>query len=85
VPQPSCDVETVEASRLSLWTIDELTWPDVTAAKTKHSDGQSALRRLQNDISHDELELSKLTGYEYGREGEWKKLDGTCVDTIAGE
>lgn len=57
----------------------------MTAAKSKHSDAQSALRRLQNDISHDELELTKLTGHEYGKDGEWKKLDGTCVDTVAGE
>lgn len=57
----------------------------MTAARSRLSDARSALRRLENDISHDELEVGKVGGVEYGRDGEWKKLDGTCVDTIAGE
>ncbi len=40
---------------------------------------------MQNDLAHDAREVEKLSGYEYGRDGEWKKLDGTCVDMVHGE
>jgi hypothetical protein len=62
-----------------------LTSSDTAAARQKHTDAQNDLNRLKMDITSTEGTLNKLQGLEYGREGEWKKLEGTCVEKISGE
>ncbi|RXK36650.1 protein kinase C substrate 80K-H [Tremella mesenterica] len=58
--------------------------PHVTAAREKHRNLNNELTKLQNDIKSSSETLEKM-GLGFGPEAEWKKLDGTCVDTVAGD
>jgi hypothetical protein len=58
---------------------------DVAAAKEAHRELSNQLNRLNNDVRSAQETWAKLSGNEFGRDGEWKKLDGTCVDKVSGE
>ena len=57
---------------------------DVAAAREKHNKANGELNKLRTDIANAEETLRKMEK-DYGPEAEWKKLDGTCIDTVAGE
>ncbi|WVF66594.1 hypothetical protein IAT40_001334 [Kwoniella sp. CBS 6097] len=62
--------------------------PHVAAAKEKHRNLANDLNKLRNEITKSEETVSKLgggSGSGYGPLGEWKKLDGTCVDKVSGD
>ncbi|KAF8632015.1 hypothetical protein AX17_004958 [Amanita inopinata Kibby_2008] len=64
-----------------------------TAAAADSSHAHRALTDAENQLSHladdkqsTEEKLSKLSDpHHFGVEGEWKKLDGTCLETTSGE
>jgi protein kinase C substrate 80K-H len=56
--------------------------------RVKHALGEAerVLSSVSRDKSSSEQELSRLFDPAwYGREGEWKKLSGTCVEKDTGE
>lgn len=57
---------------------------DVAAARQKHTDAQNNLHRLNNEVRITTETLEKLQGVYYGKDAEWKKLDGTCIDKEVG-
>ncbi|GFZ44630.1 Alpha-glucosidase 2 subunit beta [Saitozyma sp. JCM 24511] len=59
--------------------------PHVAAAKEAHRELSNQLNRLNNDVRSAQETWAKLSGNEFGRDGEWKKLDGTCVDKVSGD
>ncbi|WVQ94203.1 hypothetical protein IAU59_001281 [Kwoniella sp. CBS 9459] len=62
--------------------------PHVAAAKEKHRNLANDLNKLRNEITKSEETVSKLgggSGSGFGPLGEWKKLDGTCVDKVSGD
>ena len=57
---------------------------DVVAAREKHTTLTNALNALNGDVRNAADTLEKMhTGF--GPKGEWKKLDGTCVEKVSGE
>ncbi|KAK1921369.1 glucosidase II beta subunit-like-domain-containing protein [Papiliotrema laurentii] len=58
--------------------------PHVAAAREKHNKANGELNKLRTDITNAEETLRKMEK-DYGPEAEWKKLDGTCIDTVAGD
>lgn len=59
---------------------------DSTRARQAFNDAQSALERLKTDKTEAEGDIKDIFEVEgFGREGEWKKLDGQCVQTDSGE
>ncbi|OCF38619.1 protein kinase C substrate 80K-H [Kwoniella heveanensis CBS 569] len=60
--------------------------PHVAAAKEKHRNLANDLNKLRNEITKSEETIGKLGGGSgFGPSGEWKKLDGTCVDKVSGD
>ncbi|TXT10626.1 hypothetical protein VHUM_02131 [Vanrija humicola] len=59
--------------------------PHVAAAREQFHAAERELNNLRNDISSSEGTLGKLSDGSFGPQGEWKKLDGTCIDTVAGD
>jgi protein kinase C substrate 80K-H len=63
-----------------------LTIIDVAAARERFNTAERELRDITSAISTAEDTLRRLTeDKDFGPQGEWKKLDGTCIDTTAGE
>lgn len=59
---------------------------DVAAAREKHQAAERDLNSVRTSITNAERTLDEITTKQwFGPEGEWKKLDGTCIDTVAGE
>ncbi|KZT74542.1 hypothetical protein DAEQUDRAFT_701980 [Daedalea quercina L-15889] len=59
---------------------------DTSAARKTYQDAEKALQSAQKDLDKAQNELERLYEPEwYGSEGEWKKLDGTCLSKDAGE
>lgn len=59
---------------------------DSTRARQAFTDAQSALERLKTEKTEKEGEIGEIFDvHGFGREGEWKKLDGQCVQTDSGE
>lgn len=56
----------------------------VVAAREKHNKATSALSNIRNDIKRNEDTLRKMDK-DFGPDAEWKKLDGTCIETEYGE
>ena len=56
----------------------------MAAARQKHSDLNNELNRLRREIQTSTETLEKM-GSGFGPAAEWKKLDGKCIDTVAGE
>jgi protein kinase C substrate 80K-H len=58
----------------------------VSAARESHKTAERELRDLSTAISNSKSTLRRLTEtQDFGPQGEWKKLDGTCIDTVSGE
>lgn len=57
---------------------------DIIDARKKYTELSSALGAAQNDLASTRDALEKL-GTEFGPQGEWKKLEGTCIDREQGE
>jgi protein kinase C substrate 80K-H len=57
---------------------------DVAAARDRHNTAREAFNTLSREISSTADTLSKMTD-QFGPQAEWKRLDGTCVDKVAGE
>ncbi|KAG8883041.1 hypothetical protein FRB97_007306 [Tulasnella sp. 331] len=59
---------------------------DASAAREAHSQAKSALSSAEHSLKNDEEARDKLFSPTwYGKEGEWKKLDGTCLSKDTGE
>ncbi|GMK53438.1 hypothetical protein CspeluHIS016_0100240 [Cutaneotrichosporon spelunceum] len=60
--------------------------PLVAAARDKFNAAERELGNVRSAISSAEDTLGQIeTKLWFGPDGEWKKLDGTCVDTVAGD
>ena len=57
---------------------------DVSAAREKHSKISGEVHDLRSKVNQNSDTLSKLNEH-YGPDGEWKKLEGTCVSQVAGD
>lgn len=57
----------------------------VAKARERSNAAQRAVTDLQGTITSTEQTLRKLSDGEFGPDGEWKKLDGTCISTVAGD
>jgi protein kinase C substrate 80K-H len=59
---------------------------DVSAARERHNAAERELNSVRSAISSAEETLEQIGNkHWFGPDGEWKKLDGTCVDTVAGD
>ncbi|KAL7424783.1 hypothetical protein Q5752_000467 [Cryptotrichosporon argae] len=63
---------------------DEDDLPHVAAARERHQALTKDVNKLNRDIKTAEGTLDRMRD-GYGPQGEWKKLDGTCIDTVAGD
>ncbi|CAE6532092.1 unnamed protein product [Rhizoctonia solani] len=55
-------------------------------ARNAHNSAANALRNSERELKDSEEALTKLeSGGHFGKEGEWKKLDGTCLEKDTGE
>ncbi|KAG8955039.1 hypothetical protein FRC03_011300 [Tulasnella sp. 419] len=59
---------------------------ETSRARTAHNTAESALIETETKLNEDQKALDKLFAVEwYGKDGEWKKLDGTCLSKDTGE
>ncbi|CAA7269005.1 unnamed protein product [Cyclocybe aegerita] len=59
---------------------------DSTRARQAFHDAERALGQLKSDKSNKEKDANEIFSIEgFGAEGEWKKLDGTCIEKDEGE
>ncbi|KAH9843751.1 glucosidase II beta subunit-like-domain-containing protein [Rhodofomes roseus] len=59
---------------------------DTSAARKAYQDAENTLKSVKKDLDKAQNELERLFDPEwYGPEGEWKKLDGTCLTKDTGE
>jgi protein kinase C substrate 80K-H len=55
-------------------------------ARNAHNSAADALRKSERELKDSEDALAKLeTGGHFGKDGEWKKLDGVCLEKDTGE
>ncbi|KAJ1310997.1 hypothetical protein OPQ81_009505 [Rhizoctonia solani] len=55
-------------------------------ARNAHNSAVNALRNSERELKDSEEALTKLeSGGHFGKDGEWKKLDGTCLEKDTGE
>ena len=69
------------------WVFDTL-FVDVDTSKARQAltDAERELSKAQSDVSTGRNDLSRLFDPAwYGKEGEFKKLDGTCLEKDTGE
>jgi protein kinase C substrate 80K-H len=62
-------------------------WPgvaDMIEARKKYNDLSSSLSAVQSDLRNTKDALGKLDT-DFGPQGEWKKLENTCIDREQGE
>ncbi|BEJ14197.1 hypothetical protein CspHIS471_0313710 [Cutaneotrichosporon sp. HIS471] len=60
--------------------------PHVAAARERFNAAERELNTVRSAITSAEETLEQIGNkHWFGPDGEWKKLDGTCVDTIAGD
>lgn len=58
----------------------------MSKARQAHNEASSALSSKENELRREEEALSKLFDPAwYGAQGEWRKLDGTCLSKDTGE
>lgn len=57
------------------------------AKKQAHQQAETALRDTENSLDNERRALEKLSDeqYGFGPQGEWKKLDQTCISNDTGE
>ena len=59
---------------------------DTSKAQKALNDARHSLDRVRRDKQNSDQALARLFDPEwYGAEGEWKKLDGTCIEKEVGE
>lgn len=59
---------------------------DTSRSRQALSDAEVHLRDLKKEKEQAENDLKEMFNvHGYGAEGEWKKLDGTCLRTDVGE
>ncbi|KAI5451340.1 hypothetical protein NCC49_001934 [Naganishia albida] len=58
--------------------------PHIIDARKRYTELSSALGSTQNELSSTREALDKF-GTEFGPRGEWKKLEGTCIDREQGD
>ena len=59
---------------------------DVARAKTAHQIAYDAVTDVERNLASEEAALGKLFAVDgYGSEGQWKKLEGTCLEKDTGE
>ena len=59
---------------------------DASRAKQSLSDAENALRTVTKEMDDSEEELTRIFDPTwFGREGEFKKLQGTCLEKNTGE
>lgn len=69
--------------RNSSWVFDHI---DDSAARKAYQDAESTLNSVRKDLDKAQNELERLFDPEwFGPEGEWKKLEGTCLAKDTGE
>jgi protein kinase C substrate 80K-H len=57
-----------------------------TRARKAYDDAEHGLKLTKEEKQRAEEEYAELFDVEgYGREGEWKKLEGTCLEKDTGE
>lgn len=54
------------------------------AARTKFNELSNALNSVRSELTNTQKDLEKLDT-DFGPEGEWKKLENTCIDREQGE
>ncbi|KAJ6627392.1 glucosidase II beta subunit-like-domain-containing protein [Mycena sp. CBHHK59/15] len=60
--------------------------PDSSKARQAFNDAEAALKRAQDTKKTAEEDLEEVFNVDgFGAEGEWKKLDGTCLELDTGE
>jgi protein kinase C substrate 80K-H len=57
---------------------------DVAAARTAYNNVKSALDSLNRDVTSATAALERIEG-GFGPDAEWKKLEDTCIEKVAGE
>jgi len=57
---------------------------DTAAARKNFNDLTSEMSNLERDLTGAERSIEKL-GVDFGPEGEWKKLENTCIEKEQGE
>jgi protein kinase C substrate 80K-H len=66
--------------------IDVIIIADSSRARQAFNNAENALKKLENEKKVAEKDISKIFDVEsFGTEGEWKKLDGTCLEYDDGE
>jgi protein kinase C substrate 80K-H len=61
-------------------------WIDSSKARQAFNDAEAALNRAKEDKKIAEEDLDEIFNIQgFGAEGEWKKLDGTCLELDTGE
>lgn len=57
-----------------------------TNARNAHNTAVNSLSKVERDLKETQESLNKLEGGgHFGKDGEWKKLDGTCLEKDTGE
>ena len=60
--------------------------PDTSRSRQALTDAENNLNSLKKEKQTAENDLKEIFNiHGYGYEGEWKKLDGTCLRTDVGE
>lgn len=75
--------EMVYSQPLSYFSVSLLSFSfsGITRARTAHNDVANQITDTKNKIE----ELEKTLSKDWGRDWEWKKLEGTCVEKNMGE
>lgn len=59
---------------------------DASRARQAFTDAENELRKLRDEKKNTEEDISEIFDVEgFGADGEWKKLDGTCLEYDTGE
>lgn len=59
---------------------------DDSRAKKAYNDADHSLKLTRDELTKAKEDLSRLFDSSwYGKDGEWKKLDGTCLEKDTGE
>jgi protein kinase C substrate 80K-H len=59
---------------------------ETTAARDTHNQAETMLRTTETSLKADEDALKRMFALDgFGRRGEWRKLDGLCLEKDTGE
>jgi protein kinase C substrate 80K-H len=71
-------------SKPSLGTHTHADVADVAAARSAYNDVKNALDSLRRDVTSSTAALEQIDS-DFGPDAEWKKLEDTCIEKVAGE